>query len=290
MIHPAMHVFLNGQFIPEEQATVSVFDRGFLFGDGLFETLRVCNGKPFRWHRHWERLARGADFLKISLSAGSESLRASADELVAMNQMPEALLRVTLSRGVGARGYSPRDATRPTLVMSLHETPPIDLQNPPRWRLITSSLRLPANEPLSQFKTGNKLPQILARIEADGASADEALLVNTDGHVVEAASGNLFWIESGTVCTPPLESGILPGVTRETVLELCRYMAVPTCEKNAHGDALCSASGVFFSLSSLGIVEGASLDGQALGSSPLAERVRNAYWELVRSECRSNAN
>jgi branched-chain amino acid aminotransferase len=286
MIHPAMHVFLNGQFVPEEQATVSVFDRGFLFGDGLFETLRVCNGKPFRWHQHWERLARGADFLKIRLPVSGESLRASADELVARNQMPEALLRVTFSRGVGARGYSPRGATRPTLVMSLHEAPPIDLQNPPRWRLITSSLRLPAHEPLSQFKTGNKLPQVLARTEADAANADEALLVNTDGHVIEAASSNLFWIEGETVCTPPLGSGILAGVTRETVLELCRNMAVPTCEKNARGDTLCSASGVFFSLSSLGIVEGASLDGQALGSSPLVDHIRNAYWELVHAESR----
>src|SRR5436190_23114919 len=98
-----MLVFLNGQFVPEEQAMVSVFDRSFLYGDGLFETMLVCNRQPFRWKQHLERLQRGAEFLKIKLPFSAEALRRFADELISRNEMSEALLRLTLSRGVGRR-------------------------------------------------------------------------------------------------------------------------------------------------------------------------------------------
>ena len=175
-----MIVFLNGRFVPEEQALVSVFDRSFLYGDGLFETMRVFGGRPFRWAQHLERLERGAQFLKMSLPFPATALRGLAGELIDQNNMPEALLRVTLSRGVGNRGYSPRGAGHPSLLMSLHSAPVFDFEKPPRWRLATSSFRLPANEPLAQFKTCNKLPQILARAQADEAGADEALLLNTE--------------------------------------------------------------------------------------------------------------
>ena len=213
----SMLLFLNGQFVPEEEAMVSVFDRGFLYGDGLFETMRVFNAKLFRWKQHLERLQQGADFLKIPLPIAPDSLRAFADELIAQNHATDSLLRLTVSRGIGPRGYSPKAAQTPSLVMSLHPAPQFDAQKPRVWRLITSSVRLPAREPLAHFKTCNKLPQIMARAEADAAGADEALLLNTEGYVVEGASSNLFWIKGRTVCTPPLASGILPGVTRQVV-------------------------------------------------------------------------
>lgn len=279
-----MQVYLNGHFVSEEHAAVSIFDRGFLYGDGLFETLRVCRGIPFRWQQHWMRLERGAEFLHIPLATTGDSLRAAARELVTRNEMPESLLRVAISRGSGARGYSPKGATQPTIALSLHAAPPFDLANPVRWKLITSSLRLPAHEPLARFKTANKLPQICARAEADAAGADEALLLNTEGNVIEAASSNLFWIENGAVCTAPIESGVLPGVTRDVVLEICRKLAIAAREKSIRPDALRAASGVFLSLSSLGIVEAISLDGNPLPLSPLSSQIRNAYWELVKGE------
>src|SRR5512136_1645826 len=99
-----MLVFINGQFIPEEQAVVSVFDRAFMYGDGLFETMRVAGGKPFRWAQHLERLRRGAEFLKIPLPFTPDTLRGFVGQLVEQNKMPDAVLRVTLSRGVGVRG------------------------------------------------------------------------------------------------------------------------------------------------------------------------------------------
>jgi branched-chain amino acid aminotransferase len=278
-----MLVFLNGQFVPEEQAVVSVFDRSFLYGDGLFETILVRNGKPFRWRQHLDRLERGAEFLKIKLPFTDEELRRFAGELILKNCLPNSLLRLTLSRGVGMRGYSSKGAERPTLVMSLH---PFPESPPPQWKLVTSSHRLPANEPLSLVKSCNKLPQILARAEADDAGADEALLLNTDGFVVEASSCNLFWIEGETICTAPLVSGILSGVTRAVVLEIASTLNLKTRESEVRPDELRRADGLFLSLSSWGVVEAQSLDGVVLKRSPVIEKIQSAYWNLVRNETR----
>jgi branched-chain amino acid aminotransferase len=275
-------VFLNGQLVPKESAVVSVFDRSFLYGDGLFETMRVFRGQPFRWEQHFERLQRGADFLKIKLPFSREALRQFADELITNNKMPDALLRLTLSRGVGVRGYSPKGAGSPTVVMSLHPAPPHDVNNPPpRWKLITSSHRLPANEPLAQFKTCNKLAQILARAEAYGAGADEALLLNTDGFVVEGTSSNLFWIEGDTICTPPLAAGILPGVTRTVVLEICQQLDVSIREANITVEKLKRVDGIFISLSSFGVVETISLDGAIVKASTISKQIQKHYVELL---------
>ena len=279
-----MLIFLNGKFVPEERAVVSVFDRGFLYGDGLFETIRVRNGKPFRWAQHLERLRHGADFLKIKPPFSPDALRDFAARLAAKNKMPDALMRLALSRGVGVRGYSPQGSDSPTLVMSLHPMPKVDLNNPPHWRLVTSSFRLPANDPLAAFKTANKLPQILARAEADAAGADEALLLNPAGRVVEGTAGNLFWVSRGAVCTPPLTAGILPGVTRGVVLEICRALKIPMKEKSPRAAELVSASGVFLSMSSRGIVEAVRLDGRKLHRAAAGKEIRRSYEKLLRDE------
>lgn len=295
-----MLIFLNGGFVPEERAVVSVFDRGFLYGDGLFETILVRNGKPFRWAQHLERLQRGADFLKIKLPFAPDALREFARELIEKNSLSDALLRITLSRGVGLRGYSPKGAEKPTLVMTLH---PIGAPNsrsasyktispladqeigaPPRWKLITSSFRLPANEPLAQFKTANKLAQVLARAEADDAGADEALLLNTDGFIVEGASSNLFWVKDGIICTPSVASGVLAGVTRAVVLELCEKLILPVQEITITPDELRQAEGVFLTLSTLGVVEAAALDGSALAQSSVVGKLHSTFGQLMEDE------
>lgn len=278
-----MHVFLNGRFVPEAGAVVSVFDRSFLYGDGLFETLCVHGGRPFAWAEHMKRLQRGAEFLRLRVPFTPEVLRDFAGQLIALNQMPEAVLRLTLSRGVGPRGYSPRGADQAVLVMTLHPAPVIDPLHPLQWRLITASVRLPVGEALAQFKTCNKLPQILARAEADEAGADEALLLNTDGFVAEAASSNLFWIANGAVCTPPLEVGALPGVTRGVVLGICGELGIPIREISPRPEDLRWAEGVFLTLSTLGVVEAVALDGVELARSPLVESIPAAYEAKVRA-------
>src|SRR5690348_9705312 len=146
-----MRVFLNGKFVPESEAAISVFDRGFLYGDGLFETVRVSRGKPFLWKEHLTRLGRGAAFLKIALPFREPELHAYALELISRNAMPESVLRVNLSRGTGERGYSIKGTNKPTMVMSQHSVPILNAA--PLWRLITSRMRLPPANLLAQFKT-----------------------------------------------------------------------------------------------------------------------------------------
>ena len=279
-----MIVFLNGEFVPEAEAVVSVFDRGLLYGDGLFETIRIANGKPFRWDQHEQRLRQGAEFLGIRISPSSAELREAAIKLVGQNKLANALLRVLLTRATGPRGYSPRGADTPTLAMSLHPAV-APTAEPSGWHLLTSRVRLSAHEPLANFKTCNKLAQIVARAEADSAEANEALLLNTDGWVVEGASSNLFWIEAGKIHTPPQAAGILPGVTRAVIKELCASAQLEFHESETTAQRLSSCDGLFLSLSSAGVVEGITLDGVQLRRSPIAQSLHSAYWELLESEC-----
>jgi len=126
-----MKVLLQGKIVPEEQAVVSVFDRGFLYGDGLFETIRLINGRMFRWPQHLARLQRGAEFLQLQLPYPADQLANWGYELARANGLLDCLLRVNLSRGVGPRGYSPRGADRPTLVMTTHPVADVNSQEPP---------------------------------------------------------------------------------------------------------------------------------------------------------------
>src|ERR1019366_3424673 len=176
-----MVVFLNGHFVPEADAVVPLNDRGFLLGDALFEAARVANGRPFRLAQHLERLVRGADFLKNKTPFTAKEIQKFAGDLVEKNNVPEAVLRVTLTRGPGTRGYSTKGADKPTLAMTLAPLPPQNGEEPLLWSLVTSSYRIPASDALSSFKTTSKILNVLARAEAEEKGADEALLLNTNG-------------------------------------------------------------------------------------------------------------
>ena len=272
---------INGRFVEEREAVVSIFDRGFLYGDGLFETMRVYAGRPFRWNVHLDRLRRGAARLGIQPPFGEGQLGEFALELIRRNGMSEGILRLTLTRGAGARGYSLRDLGPATLAFSLH--PGGELAAPPGapWALLTSSYRVVAGDPLSEIKSCNKLLQILARGEAEQRGAQEALIVNTAGHVTEAAGSNLFWFEGSRVLTPPLTDGLLPGVMRALTLELCACCGIATAEKSATPAHLQTADGIFLTTSSLGFVAGSQLDGVPLPPAQCLPRLREAYREAV---------
>jgi aminodeoxychorismate lyase len=272
----AMIVFLNDRFVPEEQAVVSAFDRAFLYGDGLFETLRTRGSALLFWERHIQRLEQGAHFLNIQLPLSPEHLLATAKELLARNGIPEALLRLTLSRGSGGKGFSPIGAQNPFITMSLRPVPPLSLDAPAPWKLATSSIRLPSNDPLTRFKTCNKLHQVLAKAQAEASRANDALMLNSQGHAVETSSANLFWIEGNTLCTPPLSAGPLPGITRAFILEQCAVQGIATQESLISPEALLQTQGVFLSLTSLGTVDVSSLDYHPLPKSPVADSIRNS--------------
>ena len=162
---------------------VPVTDRGFLYGDGLFETLRVFRSRPFRLAQHLERLSRGAEYLGIKLPYPPKQLQRFAEELISKNQLTDAILRVTLTRGSGEHGYTPSETHAPTLLMTMQPAPAVDPNQPAQCALLTSTYRLPAADVLASFKTANKLPQVMARREAQLQGADEALMLNTNGEV-----------------------------------------------------------------------------------------------------------
>lgn len=277
-------LYYNGKFLPEDQVTVPVSDRGFLYGDGLFETILVHQGRPFRWAEHLARFQRGSDHLQIALPVPVGTLTRIAQQVIRENRAQEGVLRILLSRGSGPRGYSPRGAEKPNLLISISPLTTAAAAERP-WRLKTASLRVASRQELSKHKTLSRLTCVMARAEAENAGAHEALILNTDGDVAEAASGNLFWIENDRVCTPPLESGALAGVTRELVLELCNENKITASERSCPPATLLKATGVFLTFSSRGLVEVDSIDEHPISRSPLLAKLRALYQAELEREC-----
>jgi branched-subunit amino acid aminotransferase/4-amino-4-deoxychorismate lyase len=155
------------------------------------------------------------------------------------------------------------------------------MENPAGWSLITSSFRIPAANPLASFKTISKIMHVMARAEAAEQGADEALLLNTNGEVAETASGNLFWIQDNIICTVPTERGILPGVTRAVVLEICQALGLQSGERAIKPAALKNSGGIFVTQSVFGIVPVMTLDGAPVTPSPLVDQIAHAYNEML---------
>jgi aminodeoxychorismate lyase len=279
-----MVVFLNGHLIPAAQAMVPVSDRGFMYGDGLFETTRIVNGRPFRLAQHLERMVRGADYLKIPLPFTPKEIQKFTAQLVESNSMPDAVLRITLTRGAGERGYSPAAAGQPTLVMSLHPLPKMPEEGALQWSMITSSYHIPASGAISSFKTTSKILNVFARIEAGERGADEALLLNTNGEVAETAGGNIFWVYQNTICTVPTGRGVLPGITRAVVLEICQALGLETNKRVIKPQHLRNAEGIFITQSVLGIVPVVAFDGEHVVPSPLVDQIATAYNDVLQRE------
>ena len=277
-----MTVFLNGEFVPEERAVVSVFDRSFRYGDGLFETVLISNRRLFRWPQHYDRLRRSADFLRIPLPLTGEALRDAILELTSRNRTAEGIARMTLSRGVGPRGYAPSGTEQPTVVITTQPHAPAD--DVP-WKVIVSSMRVASGDLLARHKTASRLLNVLAATEAKERGADEALLVDTDGNVTEGASSNVFWVKEGRVFTTPLSSGVLPGVTRSVVFELCAGTSIPVIERSAPPETLLQSDAVFLSFTSRGVVPVSSINERAILQSPVTAMLAAACRDLVRQEC-----
>jgi len=279
-----MVVFLNGNFLPESEAVVSINDRGFLLGDALFETVRVVNARPFRMAQHLERLTRGLDYLKITPTHTPKELLKFAADLIARNQMPDCILRLTITRGSGPRGYSPKNSGPATVVMTLSPLPETNPEEPIQWSLVTSPFRLPASDPISSFKTTSRILSVLARADAEARGADEALLLNTNGEAAEAAGGNLFWVYREQICTVPTGRGVLPGITRAVVLEICQTLGLATNKRVIKPEMLRNAEGIFITNSALGIVPVVSFDGEPVAPSPLVDQIATAFNQVLLSE------
>jgi aminodeoxychorismate lyase len=277
-----MKMFVNHRLVEESEGLIPVSDRGFLYGDGLFETIPFANRRFFRWEWHLERLRSGLELLHFE--GPEKDLLREAETLLDANSVKEGLLRLVISRGSGPRGYSIPQESRPTVVMSLRPAPMALPCHIPSWRLTTTSVVLPAGATWTSVKHTNRLPNILARHEAEASGADEGLILNTRGQLAEGAASNIFWLEDGRVVTPSLDDGALAGVTRRVVLELCRDLGLAVDEGSAAPDVLRSAQGVFSTLSSLGVVEAIALDGRDLRRSQLTRVLAERYWQLLAAE------
>ncbi|MCC6231260.1 MAG: aminotransferase class IV [Verrucomicrobiales bacterium] len=276
-----MMVFLNDRLVDESQALVPVSDRSFLYGDALFETVRVHHGRLVLWTPHLARLLRGAQALGIQPPATADQILEIARTVIQTNALKHGLLRLHLSRGSGPRGYSPRGADSPTLLVTAHPSPELDVRASPSWTLVTSTIRLPEGDPLAAFKTASKLPYVYARSEAEARGAHDALLLNTRGELAETTSANLFWFDATGLCTPAPEAGALMGTTQAWVQSLAPRLGWTCRELRAPREAILAASGAFLTLSSLGVVGVSQLDGQALPHDPRLSRLREEFMNAL---------
>lgn len=277
-------VMLNGRLAHESQAVISVFDRAFLYGDGLFETMIIWEGRPFRWEQHWERLQRGLALLRLCLPFDAQAVAAQITQLLEANQARHAVLRMQVSRGAGGRGYSPPATASPVLVLSTHPLEPVAPGQPQTWRLHTASLRLPPAHALAGVKSCSKLWNVAARLEALEHGDEEALLLSAEGCLAETAAGNLFWWAHGRLHSPPLTAGALPGITRQVILELAHRWNWECRETLTGPETLAQSEGVFVTNSVWGVIEAVTLDGRPLPRSPLIQQCHAGYWAMVARE------
>jgi branched-chain amino acid aminotransferase len=275
---------VNGEIAPAEEARVSVLDNGFTFGDAVYETLRTYGGRPFRLDRHLQRLRASAARLGIEVSPPDAELRRWVADLLARAANPESYVRLIVTRGQGDISYNFDRVKGPTVVMAVK---PFQAYPEHHYRdgvdVILSSIR--RNHPQSldpAIKSCNLLNNILAVREAQARGAVEALLLNHAGELAEGASTNVFVVRSGAVITPPLEAGILAGITREVVLELGRGLGLNAREERLPVAALMGADEAFLTSSTRELAPVRTVDGRTIGGGtpgPITLRLLTAFRE-----------
>lgn len=276
-------VWLGGEIVPVGEARVSVVDHGLLYGDGIFEGMRVYGGRVFRLDRHLARLAAGARALSLALPGGLAAIRAIVLETARAYGEAEAYMRLVVTRGEGALGVDPTSCPSPR-VFCLVDRVAIYPEEKRRSGvdLVTASVRRPAPDVLDpRVKSLNYLNNALAKGEARRHGADDALLLNAAGRVAEAAVANVFVVREGTLMTPPGSDGALEGINRATALELAGELGIPTAVRSLGRFDLFAAEEVFLSGSGVGgFVPVRSLDGERVGSEgpgPLLVRLCRAF-------------
>jgi branched-chain amino acid aminotransferase len=283
-------IYLNGQLTPRLKASLSPFDHGFLYGYGLFETMRAYKGHIFRLDYHLARLRRSAQSLGLTHSSlnivkGKQSLETACMETLEANKLKNARLRLTVSAGEGDMTPDPRTCSNPTVLVTAQNIIPLSPEKyKSGFKAALSSLRRNSQSPLSRLKSTCYMENILARMAAKAAGCDEAILLNEQGYLAEGSTTNIFLMNNRELITPSLESGVLPGITREAVLEIASASNIKTVERQVELKELIEAEEAFVTNSILELMPLVSVEGRTIGSGKPGQLTRDllvAYRKLV---------
>jgi branched-chain amino acid aminotransferase len=282
---------INGNIVPAEEARVSVLDNGFTFGDSVYETLRTYGGRPFALDRHLRRLRASASRIAVTIPDADPALATRLDALLDRAGNPESYIRMIVSRGVGDISYHFDRVKGPTIVFVVKPYEPLAARDQEEGVTVSVvSVRRNHKDALDPaIKSCNLLNNILAVREAQSKGAMEAIMLNGAGDVAEGASSNVFVVRGGLLSTPPLEAGILAGITREVILELLPALSLECRQERLPLPAFLGADEAFLTSTLKEAAPIRSVDGKALGSGrpgPITQRIQSAFREAAPRYCR----
>lgn len=275
---------IDGEFLAPEEAKVSVYDRGFLYGDSVFETIRTYGGEPFALDQHLARLERSAERVAIALPLPRPELALEIRRAVRAARNPESYVRAMITRGSGPLGLDPGLAARPLRVVLVEPLSPL----PAAFyrdgvKVITVQTRRATDEAAQGAKVSNYLASLLAIRDARAVGAHEALILNAAGEVLEGTTSNLFVVDQGALLTPP-EAGILAGITRAHVLELAGELGIPVRVETLPADRVTGAAEVFITSTLREIVPVVQVDDRRIGAGvpgPVTRALHTAFRRKV---------
>jgi branched-chain amino acid aminotransferase len=281
-------IWIDGEWHDRASAKVSVFDHGLLYGDGVFEGIRVYSGRVFRLREHLERLYDCAKAVDLTIPLAQDEFGRVIEETVRRSGLREAYIRPIVTRGVGDLGIDPRKCPKPTVIVIVDE---ISIWPPERFEqglsVITAGTPIPHREALSpRVKSLNYLCHAMAKLEANNAGADEALMLDSAGHIAEGTGQNLFVLKRGVLRTPPLWAGILAGVTRAAVMELAESAGIPMREELLNRFDVYTADEAFLTGTASEIAPIRSYDGRPIGTGkrgPVTKDLMARFKQLVSS-------
>jgi branched-chain amino acid aminotransferase len=282
-------VYVNGRFVSKDDATVSVYDHGFLYGDGVFEGIRCYNGRVFKLTEHVDRMFESARTLRLEIPMSPEAFAGAIVETVRRSGLRDAYIRPVVSRGAGDLGIDPYKCPTANVVIIVDS---IQLYPEEAYRkglrvITTSTRQRPVDVLNPRIKTCNYLNNIMARLEANLAGVDEGLMLTTDGYVAECTADNIFLVRKGRVATPPAYIGILQGVTRQAVLDLCGTLGVPAAEQVVTLHDVYTADECFLTGTGAELGPVVQVDGRAIGTGkpgPITMKILAAFRDLAARE------
>ena len=276
-------IYLNGSLIPRSQAKVSALDYGFLYGFGLFETMRAYGGQVFRLESHLSRLVRSAELL--GLPVGTAELNDAVRDTIKANRLSDARIRITISAGEGEVSPDPGTCQKPTVLVLAERYQPYPQEVYQRgFQAVISSIRRNSQSPLSRLKSSNYLESLLARQQARETGVDEAVCLNDKGLLAEASMSNIFLVNDGILRTPGEESGILPGITRGVILELALKLGIKALREDIRPSELFQAQEAFLTNSLIEVMPLTEIEGKPVASGrpgALTRRLLAAYRKLA---------